>query len=321
MAVLSSLPTASRCSFLAGREGGQQIWLADFDPATGAASNARKLTAIWTEADNAKWSPDGKSIVFTSDVYPDCPAITTADFDTGNKCNTDRDAALAASKVKAQIFTHLLYRHWDHFTGDKRSHLFLVSVETGAMRDLNPGDTHDVPPFSLEGPGCGCDFSPDSKELAFTENTDPVPAISTSAADFHARFDRSRGEAGEGEYVGGREFSTRLFARWKVSGVAQSRRGRGMRATSSGWCCMTGSWPEERVASQRVSGAELTAKVRSLGRRVCMGNGFEVDLSDRRRTKARSAVDQSLILTEIDAYSSSDGEFSDLHPLPDAQTL
>ena len=24
------------------------------------------------------------------------------------------------SKVKAQIFTHLLYRHWDHFTGDKR---------------------------------------------------------------------------------------------------------------------------------------------------------------------------------------------------------
>ena len=42
----------------------------------------------------------------------------------GNKCNADRDAALAASKVKAQIFTHLLYRHWNHFTGDKRSHLF-----------------------------------------------------------------------------------------------------------------------------------------------------------------------------------------------------
>ena len=95
---------------------------------------------------------------------------------------TDRDAALAASKVKAQIFTHLLYRHWDHFTGDKRSHLFLVSVESGAMRDLNPGDTHDVPPFSLEGPGCGCDFSPDSKELAFTENLDPVPAISHQRA-------------------------------------------------------------------------------------------------------------------------------------------
>ena len=52
------------------------------------------------------------------------------------------------------------------------------------MRDLNPGDVHDVPPFSLEGDGCGCDFSPDGKELAFTENPDPVPAISTSVQVF-----------------------------------------------------------------------------------------------------------------------------------------
>ena len=58
-----------------------------------------------------------KSIVFTSTVYPECPAITTADFDTGNKCNAGRDAVFAASKVKAQIWTHLLYRHWDHYTG------------------------------------------------------------------------------------------------------------------------------------------------------------------------------------------------------------
>jgi dipeptidyl aminopeptidase/acylaminoacyl peptidase len=46
---------------------------------------------------------------------------------------------------------------------------------------LNPNDAHDVPPFSLEGGGCRCEFSPDGKELAFTENPDPVPAISISA--------------------------------------------------------------------------------------------------------------------------------------------
>jgi dipeptidyl aminopeptidase/acylaminoacyl peptidase len=171
--------------FLSGREGGQQVWLADFDPATGATSNAKKLTSISTEADNAQWSPDGHSVVFTSSVYPDCPAISPADGGTGDKCNTDRDAAKAASKVKAQIFTALLYRHWNHFTGDKRSHIFLASVETGAgkessLRDLTPNDPHDVPPFSLEGGG-GFSISPDSKELAFTENPDPVPAVSTSA--------------------------------------------------------------------------------------------------------------------------------------------
>jgi dipeptidyl aminopeptidase/acylaminoacyl peptidase len=176
-------PDGKRILFTSSRDGSQQVWLADFDPATGAASNAKKLTSIATEADNAKWSPDGKSIVFTSAVYPDCAPITAADQTTGDKCNADRDAAAAASKVKAQISTHLLYRHWNHFTGDKRSHLFLVSLDSGAVRDLNPGDPRDVPPFSLEGGG-GFAFSPDSKELAFTENLDPEPAISTNADIF-----------------------------------------------------------------------------------------------------------------------------------------
>jgi dipeptidyl aminopeptidase/acylaminoacyl peptidase len=169
-----------RILFISGREGSQQVWIADLDPATGATSNPKKLTSISTEADNARWSPDGRSVVFTSSVFPDCPAITETDPATGNKCNADRDAALASGKVKAQVFTHLLYRHWDHFTGDKRSHLFLANVESGSVRDLTPNDPHDVPPFSLEGGG-GFSIAPDSKELAFTENPDPVPAISTSA--------------------------------------------------------------------------------------------------------------------------------------------
>ncbi len=179
----SSRPKEGGFCSSASREGGQQVWLADFDPVSGATSNAKKLTAIATEADNALWSPDGRSIVFTSAVYPDCAAITAADFDTGNKCNADHDGAAAASKVKAQIFTHLLYRHWNHYTGDKRSHLFLVSVDNGTMRDLTPNDPHDVPPFTLEGGG-GFAIAPDSKELAFTENPDPEPATSVSARIF-----------------------------------------------------------------------------------------------------------------------------------------
>jgi len=192
-----------RLLFLSSRSGSQQIWLADFDAATGITSdvrsavvNARNPTtnvrsrannvgspAInLPEADNALWSPDSESIVFTASVYPDCPAIVPDSF-AGEKCNADRDAAQAASPVKARIFDHLLYRHWDHFTGDKRSHLFQLTVETGAIRDLTPNDPHDVPPFSMGG-GCGCAISPDSKELAFTENLDEEPAISTNADIF-----------------------------------------------------------------------------------------------------------------------------------------
>jgi dipeptidyl aminopeptidase/acylaminoacyl peptidase len=177
-------PDGHSVLFLSGREGGQQVWTADFDAATGATANPRKLSAISTETGDAIWSPDGNSVLFTSAVYPDCPAITPADAATGDKCNADRDAAAAASKVKAQIFTHLLYRHWNHYTGEKRSHLFLLTVATGALRDLTPNDPHDVPPFSLDGGGCGCAIAPDSKELAFTENLDPEPAISVSAKIF-----------------------------------------------------------------------------------------------------------------------------------------
>ena len=190
-------PDGKHILFLSSRAGSEQVWLADFDGATGATSNAKKLTNIATEAGDAIWSPDGNSILFDSAVYPDCPAITTADAATGDtgvptdrsssvgwKCNADRDAAAAASKVKAQIFTHLLYRHWDHFTGAKRTHLFLVTVATGTLRDLTPNDPRDVPPFSLEGGGCGCAFAPDSKELAFTENLDAEPAISTNTDIF-----------------------------------------------------------------------------------------------------------------------------------------
>ena len=81
-----------RILFLSGREGGQQVWVADFYGATGATGDAKKLSALSTGADNAKWAPDSKSIVFTSAVYPDCPSISPSDDGAGNKCNADRDS-------------------------------------------------------------------------------------------------------------------------------------------------------------------------------------------------------------------------------------
>jgi dipeptidyl aminopeptidase/acylaminoacyl peptidase len=183
--------------FLSGRSGSPQIWLANFDTATGTISayptadyrDPFQLTHNSIEPDNARWSPDGKFIIFIAAVYPDCPVFTESTAASAgspsDKCNADRDKAATDSKVKAQIFTELLYRHWNHFTGPKRSHLFLVHTEHPSptellVRDLTPNDPHDVPPCSLGGDG-GFSISPDSKELAFTENPDEVPATSTSA--------------------------------------------------------------------------------------------------------------------------------------------
>jgi dipeptidyl aminopeptidase/acylaminoacyl peptidase len=186
-------PDGKQISFLTAREEGQQIWLASFDTATGTMGEPRQLTHISTEADNATWSPDGKHILFTSAVYPDCSAGGRPGADE-DACDKKRDDAEAQSKVKARIFTQLLYRHWNAFTGDKRSHLFLVSLEDGKFRDFNPGDTHDVPPFSLGEPD-GWDFSPDGKQIAFEEKKVDDPALSTNVDIFTLRLFDEHGDA------------------------------------------------------------------------------------------------------------------------------
>ncbi len=137
-----------------------------------------QVTSLSTEADGGIWSPDGEQILFLSAVWPQCH---------DDACNKARDDAAEKSKVKAKVFTHLLYRHWNAYDNGKRSHLFLINLackgpDACAARDLTPGD-HDVPPFSLGGQD-QYQFSPDGREIAFTTNLDEVQATSTNSDVF-----------------------------------------------------------------------------------------------------------------------------------------
>lgn len=148
-----------------------QIWMRAFDPATGKLTGAAgQVTSLSTGADGGIWSPDGKDIIFISKVYPECK---------DDACNRRRDEERKQSKVKAQIFDRLLYRHWSSYTDFKRSHLFVMpATGEGPARDLTPGD-HDVPPFHLGGQDMYA-ISPDGQELAYTSNVDEVEATSTN---------------------------------------------------------------------------------------------------------------------------------------------
>lgn len=163
-------PDGKSYLYLNSADGGTQVWVRGFDSASGTPSvAATKITNISTEADGAIWSPDGKNIVFISEVFPGC---------MDDACNKFSDQERANSKVKAMVFEHLLFRHWNHYSTGKRSHLFVVSAEGGVAKDLTPGD-HDVPPFSLGGQDPYA-ISPDGKEVAFTSNWDEVGATSTN---------------------------------------------------------------------------------------------------------------------------------------------
>ena len=117
-------PDGKRFAFVSTKEGGSQIWIADFDGARGTVTAKHRLTNIATEADGELWSPDGKNILFKSEVYPEC--VGAEGEEAG--CNGRRVDQAKNSKVKAQIFTHLLYRHWNSYKEGKRTHLFVVCV-------------------------------------------------------------------------------------------------------------------------------------------------------------------------------------------------
>jgi dipeptidyl aminopeptidase/acylaminoacyl peptidase len=158
-------PDGKTLAFLSTRGGAQQIWTMNPD-----GSGAKQATNLPTGADGMLWSGDGKWFVFTSEVYPECGA----DAD----CNKKKLDAEAASKVKARVYTALLYRHWNEWQGARRRHILAAPAGGGKAVDLTPGN-NTVPPFSFGNE----DFAvaPDGKEVCYVANLDADAAFSTNS--------------------------------------------------------------------------------------------------------------------------------------------
>ncbi|HET7433652.1 MAG TPA: S9 family peptidase [Thermoanaerobaculia bacterium] len=129
-----------------------------------------QLTHMSTGVSDPIWSPDGKWIAFASDVYPECGAD-----DACNKRLSDR---LSEGKTHAHMADTLLYRHWTGWRDFAVTHMFVVGVDDGKVRDVTPGK-QDFPPFQLGG-GAQYSFAPDGSELAVASNPDEQRASSTN---------------------------------------------------------------------------------------------------------------------------------------------
>lgn len=143
----------------------EQIWQCNLD-----GTEKEQLTNLYTGASGIRWSNDGSKILFVSSVDPDC---TTQD------CNKEKDDAKRNSKVEVKVFTELMYRHWNDWRGPKRSHLFLMDLESKETSDLTLNSTFDVPPLAL-GSANDYNFSPDGNEIVFTMNKEKMLATSTN---------------------------------------------------------------------------------------------------------------------------------------------
>ena len=158
-------PDGKWLAFIASRDGSENVYVMATD-----GGEARQLTRLSTGVSDLLWSPDSRSMAFSTDVYPECGA--------NEECNKKISDAWTKGPLKAHSADSLLYRHWTAWKDGKRSHIFLADIASGALRDLTPGD-YDSPPFQLSGP-MQYDFSPDCSEMVFVSNHDKNPASSTN---------------------------------------------------------------------------------------------------------------------------------------------
>ncbi len=114
--------------FLAAESGSMQIWKMNAD-----GTNKKQLSKTDGDISSFELSPKNNKLFFTKDVkvlkttqeiYPDLP------------------------KANAKIITNLMYRHWDHWTDEKFSHIFVADLSTKKVsneKDIMPNEKWDSP--------------------------------------------------------------------------------------------------------------------------------------------------------------------------------
>src|SRR5438309_12855 len=125
-----------------------QLWLYDLN-----GGDARPITALSGGADAAVFSPDGRWIAFSSEVYPQCGG--------NDACNKERKEQREKSGVQARIVDHLFARHWTEWKDGKRTHVFVMPAGSGPARDVTPLDS-DWPSVRIGG-GDDFRFTPDGE--------------------------------------------------------------------------------------------------------------------------------------------------------------
>ena len=177
-------------AFSARRENDEVNQIYVIDVVTGG--EAIRATNISTGARGPQFSPDGKSILFQSSVYPG------AMNDEDNKRVT---AERRARKYRARVYEGFPIRNWDRWLEDLQTHVFVQSLEHGSKaKDLLAGTKlAKEPGFSGAMTSGGDDlqpvWTPDGTSIVFVTMTNRNAAAYSETNTDLFQVSASGGEA------------------------------------------------------------------------------------------------------------------------------
>ncbi len=148
-------PDSGRIAFSTKRDGDEETQIYILDLARGG--EAVRVTGLTMGASSPEWSPDGKSLLFTSDVYPGI-------YD--EKAIAEEFKKREERKYNARVYEGFPIRYWDHWLDDTRTHLFVQEAKPGAeARNLLAGSK----PAESEGFGSPSGvWAPDGDSIVFS---------------------------------------------------------------------------------------------------------------------------------------------------------
>ncbi len=110
-------PDGVKIGFLSAKSGSTQLWEMNAD-----GSSKLEITNIEGGITGFKYSPDGTQILFTKEVKMD---------------KTIHDLYPDLPEANAMIYDELMYRHWDHWSDENYSHVFVASYTDGKVGEAN----------------------------------------------------------------------------------------------------------------------------------------------------------------------------------------
>jgi acylaminoacyl-peptidase len=122
--------------FTSDRAGGTQVWRTDIE-----GTQATQVTKLPLDVGSFRIAPDGKHLVVSAAVFPDCVDLA---------CTKARLDAKAASKATGVLYDKLFIRHWDEWADGTRHALWVLALDgqgaaSGAPVPLLKGFDGDVP--------------------------------------------------------------------------------------------------------------------------------------------------------------------------------